>query len=106
MPKYLIEASYTSEGAKGLLKDGGSKRDDRRHLDRDQCQRRRADEDDRPAHAGRNRSRHEEGREIHGPRSLTAAHVVAPRVVLTALGSGAGDATRGQAAMAVIHQLG
>jgi uncharacterized protein with GYD domain len=24
--KYLIEASYTSEGAKGLLKDGGSKR--------------------------------------------------------------------------------
>jgi len=26
MPKYLIEASYTSEGAKGLLKDGGSKR--------------------------------------------------------------------------------
>jgi hypothetical protein len=32
--------------------------------------------------------------------------VVAPRVVLTALGSGAGDATRGQAAMAVIHQLG
>ena len=26
MPKYLIEASYTSEGAKGLLKEGGSKR--------------------------------------------------------------------------------
>ncbi len=26
MPKYLIKASYTSEGAKGLLKDGGSKR--------------------------------------------------------------------------------
>ena len=26
MPKYLIEASYTSEGAKGLLMDGGSKR--------------------------------------------------------------------------------
>ena len=26
MPKYLIEASYTSDGAKGLLKDGGSKR--------------------------------------------------------------------------------
>jgi len=26
MPKYMIEASYTSEGAKGLLKDGGSKR--------------------------------------------------------------------------------
>ena len=26
MPKYLIEASYTAEGAKGLLKDGGSKR--------------------------------------------------------------------------------
>jgi uncharacterized protein with GYD domain len=26
MPKYLIEASYTSEGTKGLLKDGGSKR--------------------------------------------------------------------------------
>jgi uncharacterized protein with GYD domain len=26
MPKYLIEASYTGEGAKGLLKDGGSKR--------------------------------------------------------------------------------
>ena len=26
MPKYLIEASYTTEGVKGLLKDGGSKR--------------------------------------------------------------------------------
>ena len=26
MPKYLFEASYTLEGAKGLLKDGGSKR--------------------------------------------------------------------------------
>src|SRR2546428_386465 len=26
MPKYLIEASYTSDGAIGLLKDGGSKR--------------------------------------------------------------------------------
>jgi uncharacterized protein with GYD domain len=26
MPKYLLEASYTSEGAKGLMKDGGSKR--------------------------------------------------------------------------------
>ena len=26
MPKYLIQASYTSEGVKGLLKDGGSKR--------------------------------------------------------------------------------
>ena len=26
MPKYLIEASYTSEGAKGVMKDGGSKR--------------------------------------------------------------------------------
>ena len=26
MPKYLIKASYTAEGAKGLLKDGGSKR--------------------------------------------------------------------------------
>jgi uncharacterized protein with GYD domain len=26
MAKYLIEAAYTSEGAKGLLKDGGSKR--------------------------------------------------------------------------------
>jgi uncharacterized protein with GYD domain len=26
MPKYLLEVSYTAEGAKGLLKDGGSKR--------------------------------------------------------------------------------
>jgi uncharacterized protein with GYD domain len=26
MPKYLIEASYTAEGAKGIAKDGGSKR--------------------------------------------------------------------------------
>ena len=26
MPKYLVQASYTTEGAKGLLKDGGSKR--------------------------------------------------------------------------------
>ena len=26
MPKYLISASYTADGAKGLLKDGGSKR--------------------------------------------------------------------------------
>jgi uncharacterized protein with GYD domain len=26
MPKYLIQASYTAEGAKGILKDGGSKR--------------------------------------------------------------------------------
>jgi uncharacterized protein with GYD domain len=26
MPKYLIVASYTAEGAKGLLKEGGSKR--------------------------------------------------------------------------------
>ena len=26
MPKYLFEISYTLEGAKGLLKDGGSKR--------------------------------------------------------------------------------
>ena len=26
MPKYLVEASYTAEGAKGLIKDGGSKR--------------------------------------------------------------------------------
>ena len=26
MPKYLIKASYTAEGAKGLLKEGGSKR--------------------------------------------------------------------------------
>ena len=26
MPKYLVQGSYTAEGAKGLLKDGGSKR--------------------------------------------------------------------------------
>jgi uncharacterized protein with GYD domain len=26
MPKYLVLASYTAEGAKGVLKDGGSKR--------------------------------------------------------------------------------
>ena len=26
MPKYLIRGSYTTEGVKGLLKDGGSKR--------------------------------------------------------------------------------
>jgi len=26
MPKYLVQGSYTSEGAKGLLRDGGSKR--------------------------------------------------------------------------------
>ena len=26
MPKYLVTASYTAEGAKGLMKDGGSKR--------------------------------------------------------------------------------
>lgn len=26
MPKYLLLASYTSDGTKGLLKDGGSKR--------------------------------------------------------------------------------
>ena len=26
MPKYLAHASYTTEGLKGLLKDGGSKR--------------------------------------------------------------------------------
>jgi len=26
MPKYLITASYTAEGAKGLLKEGGTKR--------------------------------------------------------------------------------
>ena len=26
MPRYLIQASYTTEGVKGLLKDGGSKR--------------------------------------------------------------------------------
>jgi uncharacterized protein with GYD domain len=26
VPKYLVQAAYTLEGAKGLLKDGGSKR--------------------------------------------------------------------------------
>ncbi len=26
MPKYLVQANYTAEGAKGLRKDGGSKR--------------------------------------------------------------------------------
>ena len=26
MPKYLIQASYTPEGTRGLLKDGGTKR--------------------------------------------------------------------------------
>ena len=26
MPKFLIEVSYTADGAKGLLKDGGTKR--------------------------------------------------------------------------------
>ena len=26
MPKYLLKVSYTAEGAKGLLKDGGTKR--------------------------------------------------------------------------------
>ena len=26
MPKYLIQASYTAEGTKGLVRDGGSKR--------------------------------------------------------------------------------
>ena len=26
MPKFLLEVSYTAEGTKGLLKDGGSKR--------------------------------------------------------------------------------
>jgi len=26
MPKYLLEVSYTAEGAKGLQKDGGTKR--------------------------------------------------------------------------------
>jgi uncharacterized protein with GYD domain len=26
MPKYLLQVSYTAEGARGLLKDGGSKR--------------------------------------------------------------------------------
>ena len=28
MPKYLMEVSYSSEGAKGVLKDGGTKRRD------------------------------------------------------------------------------
>jgi uncharacterized protein with GYD domain len=26
MPKYLLKVSYTAEGAKGLMKDGGTKR--------------------------------------------------------------------------------
>jgi uncharacterized protein with GYD domain len=26
MPKYLLQASYSAEGSKGLLKDGGTKR--------------------------------------------------------------------------------
>jgi uncharacterized protein with GYD domain len=26
MPKYLVQGSYTSDGAKGLLREGGSKR--------------------------------------------------------------------------------
>ena len=26
MPKYLLKVSYTADGAKGLMKDGGSKR--------------------------------------------------------------------------------
>ena len=26
MPKYLIQASYTGDGTKGLMKEGGSKR--------------------------------------------------------------------------------
>ena len=26
MPKYMLQASYTSEGVKGLLKEGGTKR--------------------------------------------------------------------------------
>ncbi len=26
MPKYLLQGSYTTEGVKGLLRDGGSKR--------------------------------------------------------------------------------
>lgn len=26
MPKYLIQASYTAEGTRGLMRDGGSKR--------------------------------------------------------------------------------
>ena len=28
MPKYLIQATYTAEGAKGLLSEGGTKRRD------------------------------------------------------------------------------
>lgn len=28
MPKYMIHASYTADGARGLLKDGGTKRRD------------------------------------------------------------------------------
>ena len=28
MPKYLLEVTYTAEGAKGVLKDGGTKRQD------------------------------------------------------------------------------
>lgn len=31
MPKYLLQASYTAEGTKGLAKEGGSKR--RAHLE-------------------------------------------------------------------------
>ena len=31
MPKYLLQASYTAEGTKGLAKDGGSKR--RAHIE-------------------------------------------------------------------------
>jgi uncharacterized protein with GYD domain len=31
MPKYLVQASYTAQGVKGLLKDGGVKR--RRNLE-------------------------------------------------------------------------
>ncbi len=26
MPKYMLQASYTAEGTKGLIKDGGLKR--------------------------------------------------------------------------------
>jgi uncharacterized protein with GYD domain len=26
MPKYMVQASYTAEGTKGLMRDGGSKR--------------------------------------------------------------------------------
>ena len=43
MPKYLVQASYTAEGTRGLLKDGGTKRRAvvdglmlrKAHLDRD-----------------------------------------------------------------------